>query len=281
MIHCGKCNYGWNPDTATICVQCKSPLESAAGIRRSETLNENNLPSGGVRRPTVADSNPLPPPPLPSFSAPSYAPPPPPPLPAYSPQPPVSVTPPAAPPPAPVAAPTPAPAAPRWSDAVAPASDPAQRRRTVFAGVAPSEAPAPPVSIPTPTPLAGGSRRQQTVAVDPGRKIVGVLITYSWQESGQVFPILEGRNLIGKDPDQCDIAIPQDATLSAVNSFITYRRHFLIGDKVSMSGTDVDGEPIETEFVPLRNYAKIRTGSTYWTFVSVQPPAQAGEDTGA
>jgi len=155
-------------------------------------------------------------------------------------------------------------------------SDQGQRRRTVFAGVAPSAEPPAPISIPTPTPLASGSRRPQTIAVDPGRKIVGVLITYSWQESGQVFPILEGRNLIGKDPDQCDIAIPQDATLSAVNSFITYRRNFLIGDRVSMSGTDVDGEPIETEFVPLRNYAKIRTGSTYWTFVSVQPPA-AGE----
>jgi hypothetical protein len=281
MILCAKCNYGWNPDTATICVQCKSPLESAAGIRRSDTLNENILPQGGARRPTVADSNPIPPPPPPSYSSPSYTPPPPPPLPAYSPQPQVNLKPPTAPPPTPVAAPTPAPAAPRWSDAAPPAADPAQRRRTVFAGASPVDTPAPSVSIPAPTPLAGGSRRQQTVAVDPGRKIVGVLITYSWQESGQVFPILEGRNLIGKDPDQCDIAIPQDATLSAVNSFITYRRHFLIGDKVSMSGTDVDGEPIETEFVPLRNYAKIRTGSTYWTFVSVQPPAQAGEDTGA
>ena len=31
MIHCAKCNYGWNPDTATICVQCKSPLESEIG----------------------------------------------------------------------------------------------------------------------------------------------------------------------------------------------------------------------------------------------------------
>jgi len=180
---------------------------------------------------------------------------------------------------APAPSPTPIPA-PRWNDAPPPPPDAAQRRRTVFAGVAPEA----PVSIPTPTPLApsvGAPRRQQTVAVDPGRKIVGVLITYSWQESGQVFPILEGRNMIGKDPDQCDIAIPQDATLSAVNSFITYRRNFLIGDKVSMSGTDVDGEPIETEFVPLRNYAKIRTGSTYWTFVSVQPPAQSAEDSGA
>jgi len=273
MIHCAKCNYGWNPDTATICVQCKSPLESAAGLRRSDTLNEDLPPGGSARRPTVADSNP-PPPPVPSYVAPSYTPPPPPPLPPYAAPPQVNV----APPPMPSPVPPPPPAAPRWNDA--PPPDQAQRRRTVFAGVPAAAEPPAPISIPTPTPLAAATRRPQTVAVDPGRKIVGVLITYSWQESGQVFPILEGRNLIGKDPEQCDIAIPQDATLSAVNSFITYRRHFLIGDKVSMSGTDVDGEPIETEFVPLRNYAKIRTGSTYWTFVSVQPPAQTGEDSG-
>jgi hypothetical protein len=102
---------------------------------------------------------------------------------------------------------------------------------------------------------------------------VGVLITYSWHEQGQVFPVLEGRNLIGRDPSQSDICIPQDATLSAVNSFITYRGQFIIGDKVSMSGTDVDGKAIVTEFVPLRNYASIRTGSTHWTFVAIQPPA--------
>jgi len=276
MIHCAKCSYGWNPDTATICVQCKSPLESAGG-RRSDTLNEDMAQASGARRPTVADFNavPPPPPPVPSFAAPVYVPPPPPappPLPAYSSRPPEVAPAPPAPPPAPVV--------PRWSDAAPQGqADQAQRRRTVFAGVAPVAESAAPISIPTPTPVASGSRRPQTIAVDPGRKIVGVLITYSWQESGQVFPVLEGRNLIGKDPEQCDIAIPQDATLSAVNSFITYRRHFLIGDRVSMSGTDVDGEPIETEFVPLRNYAKIRTGSTYWTFVSVQPPA--AEDSGA
>ncbi len=151
---------------------------------------------------------------------------------------------------------------PRWSDSLSP--ERAERRRTVFAGMPPAESPAP--SSPS------GQRRPQTIAVDPSRKIVGVLITYSWQDQGQVFPVLEGRNLIGKDPNQCDICIPQDQTLSAVNTFITYRRHFIIGDKVSMSGTDVNGEPIETEFVPLHNYAKIRTGSTHWTFVAIQPP---------
>jgi hypothetical protein len=107
----------------------------------------------------------------------------------------------------------------------------------------------------------------------PTRKIVGILVTYSWTDAGQIFPILEGRNRIGRDPSQCDIAIPQDDTLSAINSHIVFRRNFTIGDEVSMCGTDVDGDPIETPFVPLRNYARIRTGSTLWTFISIEPPA--------
>jgi hypothetical protein len=168
---------------------------------------------------------------------------------------------------------------PRWNDT--PPNDQVQRRRTVFAGVSPAPDFQPAASsVPAPAaPLAGGARGR-TVAVDPARKIVGVLITYSWQESGQVFPVLEGRNLIGKDPSQSDICIPQDATLSAVNTFITHRKQFVIGDKGSMNGTDVDGEPIEKEFVPLRNYAQIRTGSTYWTFVSIQQPSEVTNDTG-
>jgi len=106
------------------------------------------------------------------------------------------------------------------------------------------------------------------------RKIVGVLVTYSWSDQGQIFPVCEGRNRIGSDPEECDIVIPQDETLSAVNSHIIFRKNFTIGDEVSMGGTDVDGEPIETAFVPLRNYARIRTGSTHWTFIAVQPPAE-------
>lgn len=217
---CSKCSYAWNPDSATSCVQCKAPLESALSPRRGDTVDDEPKQEP-VRWPTVAEG-------MPPMNRPVEQ----------------------------------APAQPRWNDSLSP--ERAERRRTVFAGMAPAEAP-PPVS-------PSGQRRPQTVAVDPSRKIVGVLITYSWQDQGQIFPVLEGRNLIGKDPNQCDICIPQDQTLSAVNTFITYRRNFIIGDKVSMSGTDVNGEPIETEFVPLHNYAKIRTGSTYWTFVAIQPP---------
>jgi hypothetical protein len=217
---CAKCSYAWNPDSATSCVQCKAPLESALPPRRGDTLDEDQKPEP-VRHPTVAEGMPVIP-----------------------------------------RAPEPEVSQPRWNDSLTP--ERAERRRTVFAGMAPVETPA--------QVSPSGQRRPQTISVDPSRKIVGVLITYSWQDQGQVFPVLEGRNLIGKDPNQCDICVPQDQTLSAVNTFITYRRHFIIGDKVSMSGTDVNGEPIETEFVPLHNYAKIRTGSTYWTFVAIQPP---------
>ena len=269
MIRCTNCNYGWNPDTATSCVQCKTPLTGAAVPQRSDTLGEGSAKPDVSRNPTLVESTPYVSKPV----APSVA---------QTPQ-----TPPMPPMPSVAAVPD------RWStptpaDSVAGGQESqAARRQTVLASAANSgETPvgntgANAGNTPGRTPIPSGTRRPQTIAIDPSRKIVGVLITYSWQDSGQVFPVLEGRNLIGKDPEQCDICIPQDATLSAVNSFITYRKHFLIGDKVSMSGTDVDGEPIETEFVALRNYAKIRTGSTYWTFVCIQPPAAGADDAGS
>jgi len=118
-----------------------------------------------------------------------------------------------------------------------------------------------------------GPVAQRAPSATAPRKIVGVLVTYSWSDYGQIFPVLEGRNRIGTDPDKCNILVPQDETLSSVNTYIMFRKSFTIGDEVSMCGTDVDGEPVETAFVPLHNYARIRTGSTHWTFIAIQPPA--------
>jgi hypothetical protein len=115
----------------------------------------------------------------------------------------------------------------------------------------------------------GGTTGEPAAA--PGRKIVGIIVTYTWSPDGRIFPIREGRNLIGRDPSKCDIAVPEDDTLSAVNTHITFRKSFVIGDNVSMSGTDVNGEPVEEQFKPLSNYSTIRTGSTTWTFITVNP----------
>jgi hypothetical protein len=130
----------------------------------------------------------------------------------------------------------------------------------------------------TPNPAGG----QATPPVARDRKIVGILVTYSWAPEGQIFPIREGRNFIGRDKD-CEVSVPEDQTLSGRNSHITYRQNFVVGDMVSMTGTDLDGVPIEEQFHSLGNYAMIRAGSTYFTFIAIQPPSSAAivEPTGA
>ena len=103
-----------------------------------------------------------------------------------------------------------------------------------------------------------------------GRKVVGILVTYSWSPEGQVFPVREGRNFIGRDKD-CEICMPDDQTMSGRNSHITFRQNFVVGDMVSMTGTDVNGTPIEEQFHALGNYSTIRAGSTYFTFIVIKP----------
>jgi len=110
-----------------------------------------------------------------------------------------------------------------------------------------------------------------TPSVAKDRKIVGILVTYSWKPEGQVFHIREGRNFIGRDKE-CEICVPEDETLSGKNSHITFRQTFVIGDMVSMTGTDLNGVPIEQQFCSLSNYATIRAGSTYFTFIAIEPP---------
>jgi hypothetical protein len=122
-----------------------------------------------------------------------------------------------------------------------------------------------------PAPQPGGTvvEAQQPRATQ--RRIVGVLITYSWRPDGQMFPVREGRNLIGRGAE-CEIQVPEDNTLSSVNTHVTYRKSFTVGDMVSMSGTDINGTPIEEQFVPMESGARLRTGSTHWTFLAIPSP---------
>ncbi len=139
------------------------------------------------------------------------------------------------------------PASPVTPNAAAPAAPAPNRGRTVFAS--------------TLSPV-------QPPSAAKGRKIVGVLVTYSWHPEGKVYEVREGRNLIGRDAT-CEVSVPEDATLSGVNSHITYRSSFVIGDMVSMMGTDLNGVSIEEQFCKLPNHAAIRCGSTHFTFISV------------
>lgn len=153
-----------------------------------------------------------------------------------------------------------------------------QRSKTVVEGPAATPPPPPPPVVSAGT-SAGPVRRMTVFAPPPQetgvetpraaqRKIVGILITYSWRAEGQLFPIREGRNLIGRGAE-CEVQVSEDNTLSNINSHITYRKSFTVGDMVSMSGTDVNGVPVEEQFVGLESGARIRTGSTHWTFLAV------------
>jgi Inner membrane component of T3SS, cytoplasmic domain/zinc-ribbon domain len=129
------------------------------------------------------------------------------------------------------------------------------RPATVF-----GRAEAPVAGPPSPPPAPGKDR-----------KIVGVLVSYSWNPQGKIYAIREGRNLIGRDPE-CDIHVPEDETMSGQNSSIQFRQNFIVRDKDSMSGTDVNGVPVEDQYT-LANYAVLRAGSTYFTFLAIQQPA--------
>ena len=161
----------------------------------------------------------------------------------------------------------------------APAATPPMRRETQFGG-APAQsaaarpaspaAPAHPINQPTGQPIGQPATPVQDPLRKTERRIVGVLLTYTWKPEGQIFPVREGRNRIGRNPD-CEISLPDDPHLSGANSHITYRKNFTLGDLVSMGGTDLNGDPVEETHVRLPNYGQIRAGSTHFIFIAVDP----------
>jgi len=138
---------------------------------------------------------------------------------------------------------------------------------------------------PPPRPVPGGKPNRETVIFNPqggsapanSRRIVALLITYTWKPEGEIFPIYEGRNLIGRK-EKLEVSLPQDDKLSGENSFImAYPTKFVLGDSVSQNGTDLNGQPVEVGQAPaLSNYSTLRTGATHWTFIMIAPkPAEA------
>jgi len=115
------------------------------------------------------------------------------------------------------------------------------------------------------------------------RRIVGVLITYTWRPQGQLFPIREGRNFLGRGeisseavPRNCDVQIAQDAKMSAEHALILCRQgRYEIIDQETTNGTFVDGKMLRAnESAELPNHATIQTGSTVWTFLKIEAPHQ-------
>ncbi|MCP4340873.1 MAG: FHA domain-containing protein [Desulfobulbaceae bacterium] len=117
------------------------------------------------------------------------------------------------------------------------------------------------------------------------RKIVGILITFTWQPQGQMFSVREGKNFIGSDKvyseashQDCDVQIKQDVRMSGEHALILCRSgkdelKYELLDKNSSNGTFVNGEMLSALGAQeLQNYSEIKAGSTLFTFIKVKAP---------
>lgn len=143
-----------------------------------------------------------------------------------------------------------------------PAPAPSGRKKTEFGDVAPQ-----------PQPASQGQQSQPAPPrpAQPGsRRIVAMLVTYTWQSQGQIFPVCEGRNYLGRDAD-CEICMEADPQMSGHHSAIYYRGgNFEITDEGSMNGVLVNGTyaPVRGS-LPLENNVIIKTGATTWRFIVI------------
>jgi hypothetical protein len=97
------------------------------------------------------------------------------------------------------------------------------------------------------------------------RKLVGWLVSYSFDPLGADFRLYEGRNEIGRDA-ACNITVP-DKTMSGRHATILFKNDkFKIKDELSSHGTLVNDADIEDDTVELHDGDVIKMGETVFKF---------------
>lgn len=98
-----------------------------------------------------------------------------------------------------------------------------------------------------------------------GRKLVGWLVTYSFDPLGADYKLYEGRNFIGRDAD-CNITI-NDGSMSGKHAVLLFRANkYSLTDQQSSHGTFVNDDDIELEPRYLKDGDEIRMGKTTFKF---------------
>jgi hypothetical protein len=163
------------------------------------------------------------------------------------------------------------------------------RRRTVVDGAgvaaAPGEtrlntsqaAPSPPSRAATKVdPQSGGSSDAERHA-GGGRRLMGILTTYTWSRLGTLCKVYDGRNYAGSGAVAannnmlCDIHVPEDGSMSAAHFLVLFQgSKVIISDERSTNGTYVNGEQIDTRGVDLPDGAVIKAGATVFVFQRIR-----------
>jgi hypothetical protein len=133
---------------------------------------------------------------------------------------------------------------------------------------------------------------QPVSAVKPdahdNRKIVGVLVSYTWRAEGQLFEVREGRTHIGAgnikqdtEHKQVEVYCPLDDLLSEDHAEILVQaKKFWIRDLSSTNGTFLNDDQIVPETAAeLPDNAEIRAGKTVFTFLKIEPKSAPKTET--
>ena len=110
----------------------------------------------------------------------------------------------------------------------------------------------------------------ENVVGGDGRKLVGLLVTYSLNPCGQVFPLYEGRNIVGRE-QSCDIALTSDDKVSSKHLVLLWRAGEGIQwgeDQMSSNGTFVNGEFASEKF-KLNNGDVLLVGNTKFVYLAI------------
>lgn len=109
-----------------------------------------------------------------------------------------------------------------------------------------------------------------------GRRITGVLATFSWKASGEVFLVREGKTTIGAgniadEGRPCDVQIRTDPEMSKEHALILCRQgRYELVDLNSSNGTFLEGQMIPSHAVELENDARIKVGATVFQFLRIE-----------
>ncbi|MCM1110105.1 MAG: FHA domain-containing protein [Clostridium sp.] len=130
---------------------------------------------------------------------------------------------------------------------------------------------------PAPEPPAGGGGHTVIRSLDSkdtdtpaGRRIVGLLVSFSANPCGKVYNLYEGRNTIGRDITN-DIAFPNDNAISQRHLVIVYRasdNRYLMEDQLTSNGTWLNGETANDR-VSLNSGDIVVIGATKFVFLSI------------
>lgn len=98
------------------------------------------------------------------------------------------------------------------------------------------------------------------------RRLVGWLVTYSFDNMGVDFKLYEGQNIIGRTDEKCSIII-NDATISSKHATLLFRDGiFALRDEMSAHGTTVNGNALGFEAQLIKDGDMIRMGETTFMF---------------